>query len=415
MAMEAPLIAADILQWLHDQAVRIDSPTVLIEELGKRLNNIGVPAERITTGIAILHPNVRAESVIWLAGSNQTELRRFMESPDLDAAYQRSPLRVVFVEKRSVRFRIPPQAEANEYNLTDDLRKDGFKDYIALPMPFSDGTTKSLTFATRAEEGFTEAHIRVFETISRPLGLLCELQTLKRTARTLLETYVGRRAGGRVLDGSIKRGDGETISAVVGFADLRRFTELSNELPASELIELLNTYFSAIAVPVEAHGGEVLKFIGDEVMSIFPYFCDETAQEAARQALLASHESVNLMAKLTKKHADGRPKVRAGIALHAGDVFFGNVGSETRLDFTVIGPTVNLASRIAGLSRDLHKDILVSKSIADIIGCEGGYLGNYQVKGFSEPVSVFEPHCDFISPDGALCTESAAFLALENN
>lgn len=413
MSLEAPLIAADVMQWLSADAIDIKDSLMLVGELGRRLNEAKVPVDRITTGITLLHPNVRAESAIWTTDGERA-LRRYLEAENLEASYNNSPLKIVYVEGRAVRVRITPQPEGWEYGIIPDLRADGYTDYIALPMPFSDGSKKALTLATKAPGGFSSAHIAVFETIVRPLGLICELNTLRRTAETVLNTYVGPRAGCKVLNGSIKRGEGELISAVVTFADLRGFTQLSNQLPGDKLIALLNNYFGAIAESVEAHGGEVLKFIGDEVMAIFPYANEVEARDAALRALLAARDAVLKIVDVNANCCEEAPLIRAGIALHAGDVFFGNVGSATRLDFTVVGPVVNLASRIADLAKHLDRDVLVSEAIADLMGCRGKLHGTYYVKGFEDPVSVFSPDVELIGSAGAcseLLTASRAFDA----
>ena len=391
MALEAPLISADIVQWLYSEAVGREDSLAIIEELAQRLRQGGMPVDRITTGILVLHPNVRAEASVW-SSDGARELRRYPASEELDERYYNSPLRVVYEDKRTVRCRIPAQREEGEFGVIDDLRSEGYTDYIALPMPFSDGTIKAVTFASKVEGGFTGAHIGVFESINRPLGLVCELSTLRRTAKTLLDTYVGPRAGRRVLEGTITRGEGDVISAIVSFADLRGFTKLSNELPADMLVAFLNKYFGAMTAAVEAHGGEVLKFIGDEVMAIFPYETQEEATDAARRALMAARETTEKISEINQNNKCAlTPDMSVGIALHAGNVFFGNVGSETRLDFTVIGPVVNLAARIAELAKDLNVEVLVSDAIADIMGCRAGLFGQYQVKGFDDPVSVYSP------------------------
>ena len=414
MTISASLVAAEVMEWLHGDAVRIEDASMLVETLAIRLNDAGVPVDRVTTGISILHPNVRTEGVTWTTDAG-TELRRYMETPESLKAYQSSPFKVVFSESRSVRIRLCGPDPLPDYGIVPELVEAGYSDYMALPLPFSDGSIKGVTFATRVEGGFSSAQLSLFETIARPLALLCELQTLKRMSHTLLDTYVGRRAGARVLAGTVKRGDGETISAVVGFFDLRGFTELSNTLPGDKLVGLLNAYFDAVTRAVEAHDGEVLKFIGDEVMAVFPYGCEESARNAASQALLAAREAGENISAINRTCCETSPELRVGIALHAGDVFFGNVGAETRLDFTVVGPVVNLASRIAGLTRELRQDILVSETIADLMGCHAGALGRYRVKGFVDPVSVFMPPAGSIGADGNWCSDAASVLAREAN
>ncbi|TWI80031.1 adenylate cyclase [Roseibium hamelinense] len=421
MVMEAPLVAADVVQWLYLEAIGMQDSLELIEELAVRLRAGGVPADRISTGIVLLHPNVRAEAAVWTSDGTR-ELNRYPASDELDERYHNSPLKIVYTEGQTVRCPIAAEREEGEFGIIDDLRQDGYSDYIALPMPFSDGTTKALTFATKAPGGFSAGHVGVFESIVKPVGLVCELRTLRRTAETLLDTYVGARAGGRVLNGSIKRGDGEWISAIVSFADLRGFTKLSNELPADKLVLFLNKYFGAMTDAVETHGGEVLKYIGDEVMAIFPYETEEGAVDAARRALMAARETSRRIQDINQHNTCScTPDMRVGISLHAGDVFFGNVGSEKRLDFTVIGPVVNLAARIAELAKDLDKEILVSDAIAGIMGCRKGIFGSYRVKGFEDPVSVYSPELVGDRPEdrcpGAINSleSNSAARALETN
>lgn len=414
MVLEAPLIAADVVQWIYAEAVGRQDSLELIEELANRLRRGGVPVDRITTGIVLLHPNVRAESAVW-DSNGMRELRRYQASEELDERYQNSPLKIVYTEGRTVRCRIPVKAEENEFGIVNDLRAEAYTDYIALPMPFSDGTTKALTFGTKAPGGFSDSHLGVFDSIIRPIATVCELSTLKRTAETLLDTYVGARAGRRVLNGTVQRGDGEFISAIVSFADLRGFTRLSNSLPPDLTVRFLNKYFGAMTAAVEAHGGEVLKFIGDEVMAIFPYETESEASDAALRALLAARETTVRISEINKHNMCIKtPEMNVGIALHAGEVFFGNVGSETRLDFTVIGPVVNMASRIAELAKDLNVQILVSDAIAGIMGCRSGLYGEYQVKGFDDPVSVYSPSLTSEDP-AKWCPEMAALSALEAN
>ena len=414
MVLEAPLLAANVVQWLYSEAVGRQDSLELVEELASHLREGGLPVDRVTTAIMLLHPNVRAESAVW-ESSGTRELRRYLGSEEQDERYHNSPLKAVFTENQPVRCRIAPEPEPDEFTVIPDLRVDGYTDYIALPMPFSDGSTKAVTFATKVPSGFSGAQIGVLESIIRPLGIVCELATLKRTAETLLDTYVGVRAGSKVLNGTVKRGDGEWISAVVSFADLRGFTRISNTLPADKLIRFLNQYFGAMTAAVEAHGGEVLKYIGDEIMAIFPYSNADEAEDAAKRALLAARQTIRSIEDINQANIClETPDLSVGIALHAGDVFFGNVGSETRLDFTVIGPVVNMAARIAELAKDLDLEILVSEDIADIMGCRAGLFGEYQVKGFDDPVRVYSS-ASALRDNASLCPDNTAMRALEAN
>lgn len=414
MALEAPLVAADLVHWLYTDALEHTDSQGLIAALARKLVDHGIAIDRATTAIRILHPLVRAEAAVWTS-DGVDELRRYLVSDDIEEEYEKSPLKVVRDTKATLRCPIPAEPAEDEFGIVPDLRAEGYTDYVALPLHFSDGSIKAMTFATKAKGGFRTSDLHVFESILRPFAMICELKTLRRTAETLLDTYVGPRAGKRVLDGRIERGEGEWISAVVCFVDLRDFTPISNTLPPDKLIPFLNAYFGAVTRSVEAHGGEVLKFIGDEVLAIFPYETAESAKEAAVQALLAARDAT---AAIEAYNADNTcpetPTMKAGIALHAGDVFYGNVGGDSRLDFTVIGPVVNLASRIAELAKDLDARILVTDALADVMRCRSGHFGTYQVKGFADPVNVYSPE---LLPDGDImfCPESAAVLARDVN
>ncbi|TYC64193.1 adenylate/guanylate cyclase domain-containing protein [Rhodobacterales bacterium] len=415
MVLEAPIVAADVVQWLYSDAPHLQGTLDIVSELSERLREGNVPVDRTTTGIWVVHPNVRAEQSVWTS-EGQRELIRYGADTGTDEAYQGSPIERVHETNAAVRVRIEADPEsADQLSFTRELKERGFTDYIALPMPFSDGSIKVASFATKAAGGFTSSHLNVFNSIIRPLALVCELKTLRRTAETVLDTYVGPRAGLKVLDGTTRRGDGEWIKAVVSFADIRGFSRLSNTLPADKIVIFLNKYFGAMTAAVEAHGGEVLKFIGDEVMAIFPYETAEEAKDAAWRALMAARETLQRIEGINgSKNCLVTPDMSVGIALHAGDVFYGNVGSETRLDFTVVGPVVNLASRIAELAKNLERQVLVSDALADIMGCRSGLYGRYEVKGFDDPVSVYSPD---LSRDISMgyCPDNAAERALEEN
>ncbi|MBG6147944.1 adenylate cyclase [Labrenzia sp. EL_142] len=415
MVLEAPIVAADVVQWLYSDASYLNDTLEIVSEMAARLRDGNVPVDRATTGIWVVHPNVRAEASVW-ASDGTKELRLYTADNSSDEDYQSSPIQRVHQTNQAVRVRISERPEeAEEFPVAIDLREEGYTDYIALPMPFSDGSVKVASFATKAPSGFRSGHISVFESLIRPLALVCELKTLRRTAETVLDTYVGPRAGSKVLDGTTRRGQGEWIKAVVSFADIRGFTRLSNTLPADMIVNFLNKYFGAMTAAVEAHGGEVLKFIGDEVMAIFPYETEEEARDAARRALLAARDTLGRIDEINRSNKCAQtPDLSVGIALHAGDVFYGNVGSETRLDFTVVGPVVNLAARIAELAKDLHREVLVSDALSDIMGCRSGLFGRYQVKGFDDPVSVYSP--DLLRGDKlGYCPDNTATLARDTN
>jgi len=228
----------------------------------------------------------------------------------------------------------------------------------------------------------------LFEAMTPAVAVNLEIQALRRMARTLLDTYVGRQVGGRVLAGQIRRGMGETINAVIWLSDLRGFTSLSESSLRDELIEMLNRYFGPMCDAVEANGGEVLKFIGDAMLAIFPVEPD--AAQACLSALAAARAAEAAIAKENRERAaDGRPQIRYGLALHVGDVMYGNIGGDARLDFTVIGPAVNLTSRIESMCKSLDRSPLLSAEFARVSGVGAELLGEFALKGVGAEQQIY--------------------------
>ncbi len=382
--------AAPLMDWLRADAIRLPDTSTIIETLLEGLNNLDVDVYRISTGVTILHPNIRAESILCERGK-PAERRLYSTSPKLDEMYDNSPMKIVYSEGRAVRVRIGPDPQPGEFGIIPDLRADGATDYVAMPMPFSDGSIKGVTFATKAPDGFSDEDLEIIYALGDPLGIAFEIHTNRRSAETLLDLYVGRYAGKRVLEGEIQRGQGETIDAVITFTDLRNFTRLSNEFGDETVIDLLNEYFGIVTRHVDNHDGEVLKFIGDAVLSIFPYWCDQTARDATERAIKAVIGAHREVERLTVTEGEAIRPIRCGTALHIGDVYYGNVGGESRLDFTVIGSTVNLASRIESLTKVVGKPILVSSEFArrSMVALES--VGAYELDGFEGYTTVFSP------------------------
>ena len=365
----------------------MDDPVLSVSQLAEQIVAAGIPIFRMTTGVPVLHPNVRSISVLWEAGG-ETTVRQYTGQIGYESVFLNSPLYVVYTTGVTERVEIPPEPVEGEYGIVEDMRAIGATDYVAIPMRFSDRSNKALTFATQRPGGFETRHIEALESITTQIAPVLEIHTQRRMAETILDTYVGPTAGRRVLNGEIQRGDGEAIQAIIWFSDLMGFTELSNSIPGPRLVDLLNRYFGAVAGAVETGGGEVLKFIGDAVLAIFPYSDGSQGRSVAGAALAATRQA---LAELKTAFADDEPALRCGVALHAGEVFYGNVGGENRLDFTVIGPAVNLASRIEGKTRELGFDVLVSADFAELNGGGGRSLGRHVLKGIDGEVEIFVP------------------------
>jgi adenylate cyclase len=382
---------APLLGWLEGPGRRLIETEAFVEALGEQLVEIGLPIDRITTGIPMLHPQIASSSVVWeparLAHERQWQMTSLTRS-----MYERSPLYVVYRGDGPVRVRVASTAEPGEYGIIQDLRDESFSDYIALPAPFSDGTIKAMTFATRQEGGFKDAEIAALQVLMPHFAYLLEIQTLRRTARVLLDTYVGRISGQRVLQGQIKRGQGEDLRAIIWFSDLRGFTELSDALSNEALIALLNDYFGALTRAVEEQQGETLKFIGDAMLAIYPIATASSGRKAAQRALASARSAQARIAEinLARKSSD-QAIIQWGLALHVGEVHYGNIGGETRLDFTVIGPAVNLAARLQSLSARLGEGCVISDDFAALLRdrSELRDLGAHALKGIADERQVF--------------------------
>ncbi|WP_350334653.1 adenylate/guanylate cyclase domain-containing protein [Coralliovum pocilloporae] len=376
--------------WLRTRGRFLTHRSVFVEELADILLKAGFPIYRLTTGIPILHPSIRAETALWVEGVGG-DVHFHGTGSDLEEIYRRSPLYQVYEFGKFVHVPVTPEKVDGEFGILEDIRADGATDYMAVPIQFSDASYKAITMATRSPEGFTQAMIESAHEIADELAPVLELQTTQRLAKTLLDVYVGHQTGERVLKGEIKRGEGEVLRAAVWFSDLRGFTDLSNRLDGTELLDVLNTYFDVVTRSVEEHGGEVLKFIGDAVLAIFPFHPIPEECDASDRALAAACMAFKeLNAVNEQRDVDARDRIETGIGLHMGDVFYGNVGSSGRLDFTVIGPAVNLASRIQALCRDLDQTILVSEQLASKSQkFQLSEKGCFSFKGFNDQHRVF--------------------------
>ncbi len=382
---------AELTSWLISEARLIGDTEALDLAIVTRLCDAGLPISRYTTGVPSLHPNVDSFSTLWEQGKGLT-IRQFRIDPDNPQVLSGSPIFVAYQEGRTTRCRLEDPPEVDEYEIVAELRQQGLTDYVVIALPFSDGSNKAMSFATDRPGGFTDDDVAILEGLRAALGATIEVRYLRHLAGTLMDTYVGPVAGRRVLEGAIRRGSGETISAAIWFCDLKGFTTLSETLADQVLIDLLNGYFDAVTQAIESEGGEILKFIGDAVLAIFQPGDGDDAAAAARALAAANDALARIQAANAERIAAGAPAIECGIALHVGDVLYGNVGGANRLDFTVIGRAVNLASRIESLTRELERPVLVSDAFAAAHGGDFEDLGSFALKGIAEERRVYAPH-----------------------
>jgi adenylate cyclase len=380
---------AAIVEWLVDGARTARRPQDVLAGLCDRLLACGLPLHRVAVFVTTLHPDVMGQRFLWRQGGDVviTEAPYAMLETE---TYHRSPVRTVFATAQPIRLRIEQPDCPQHYGIVEELRAEGVSDYLIQPLPFTSGDVRAISWTTTRPGGFDDADLAALDAVCRPLARLVEIYALRRIATNLLDTYVGRHAGERILQGRIRRGDIERIEAVIMLTDLRDFTTLSAQLPGDQVIGLLNSYFDCVVPPIEAHGAEVLKFIGDGLLAIFAVSGDIGA--ACRAALAVSEEArAGIAAANAERQTAGEPLLRHAMALHVGSVLYGNIGSAKRLDFTTIGPAVNLTARLETLARDLGRDLLVSARFAAHSPETLVSLGTFELRGIRAPQEVFAP------------------------
>ena len=383
---------SDVLHWLTNDTRDERFLDNIFAELCLRLQRAGVPVKRATLHLMIVHPQWLGSRIMWADGMREAELRRVDYDVRERSDYIDSPANELHDGAAEVRENLERDpALSRKHAFYDRMRAKGLTDYVAWPLYHTLGKRHIVTFATGQPGGFDDAHIAGLLRLLPVLALVSEIRMKNRLARTLLETYVGSHASELVLAGATRRGSGTTVRAAIMICDLRDFTRISDNWPRDDVIDLLNGYFDAMSEPVARHGGEILKFIGDGLLAIFPL----SNASACANLLHAVAEARRAMINLNQKNGEtGREPLNYGIGIHVGDVMYGNIGSRTRLDFTVIGPAVNLVSRLEAFTKQLGKTVLLSRAFADFVESDFDLerVGEYPVRGFSDPIELFAYH-----------------------
>jgi len=375
-------------EWLIDGARSAKEADAVLNQLCDRLAEAGLPLARVGIFVRTLHPQLLGRSFIWSQGRGavtNTAPAEFVAS----AEYLTSPIARVYDTRQPLRRHLCDADCPIDFPILAQFRAEGMTDYIAAPLFFSNGEVHGTTWTTRRPGGFAEDDIAAIEAILPPLARVAEVRALRRIAASLLDTYVGHHAGGRILSGQIHRGDTERIQAAIWLSDMRGFTARADRLPPETLIGLLNAYFDCQVPAILAQGGEVLKFMGDGLLAIFDIAGDQARKEATcARALAAAREAREKIGALGNAGLETEP-VRFGLALHLGEVLYGNIGGASRLDFTCIGPAVNLAARLEKLTSRLGRSILASEDFAGHCMGELAALGEFTLPGFAAAHRVF--------------------------
>ena len=388
-----------LVESLLETATRSDDPADLIDLACTGMTELGLPLWRLSVGMQTIDPTVRAVSYVWLRDQGLSrQTTPYQPGPDGDLPFRRSP--IYALAKRELdrhHWRLDRGEGCEELLLLAELRAEGATSYAMHIVRFGGEIASAvpgvaIAIATDRPGGFAESDLATFAALMPALGLASYRYMLARVSAAILGVYLGERTARRVLAGEIRRGTGRAIEAAILLADLRGFTSLAGREPPARVVAWLDQHLEAVGETVAAHDGEVLKFLGDGLLAVFP--ADETATsdaDACRRALAAAEQALAATATLNAdRRAKGEPELALDVVLHYGEVVYGNVGAARRLDFTVIGPTVNEASRMEALCAELGRALLLSGAFAARCGREAMSLGKFQLRGCEGEREVFE-------------------------
>lgn len=385
------------VDWLVERGLDNAGVPELLAGLCRGLNAGGIAVDRAGCAILPLHPQIVSQEVTWHSDDDTATTRLYtpelMEDPD----NRRGPYFELALNRTSYR-RFPLRGDTDgDTPLLGRLRAEGYMEYFgffhatggAAVSPFARrmGLIPCVvgSFATRRAGGFDAAETACLQAVSKTLALAAKARSNFETGSRFLDLYVGHRCGSQVLDGRIRRGESDRISCGIWFCDLRQSSRMVAQLPLDGYVTLLNRYFDVTVGAVMREGGEVLKFIGDAVMGVFYSECPDSDREMRERALAATVRTLNDIRTL-------RPEpIEVGIALHVGEVMYGNVGTDERLDFTVIGRAVNEAARLQGLSKQLGYPVLASAAFVEPLRGRFDFVGAYPVAGFDDMLETYVP------------------------
>jgi len=378
-----------ILDWLMRGTHCRPNIEDIFTELCKKLLAAGLPLARASLHFRVHHPQWVGTRIIWNRGSSAAELQTVGYHVEGTPEFLDSPLRDITLGAGPIRQRLDAvETGIRHYSFFTELKAAGMSDYLALPLDHTLGKRHLVSFASDAMPGFADEHIDMMGNILPALALVSEIRVKNQLARTLLETYVGPHASEQILEGATTRGSGATVGAAIILCDLRNFTALSHSRPRDLVIELLNGYFDAVAEPIEKYGGEILKFMGDGLLAAFPL----SDSRACSNLLRAICEARSAIGRLNDSvRSSGLEPLEYGMGVHVGDVMYGNIGSRSRLDFTVIGAVVNVASRLEGLTKTVQRPVLFSEAFVKLAGCQDVLenMGEHHLRGLGDPIGVF--------------------------
>ena len=374
--------------WMMTEGRCSNDPVKVVSRFCDTLIGAGVPLWRVNIGQRFANPLLIAWGVVWTPEG--TESYEVTHARMLTDGYIGSAFEYILANQRPLHKSLRNLDPETDHLSYLEFAEAGGTDYYATLMDYGDGSQHGCTFASQAPDGFSSAHLDMIEAAKPGLACAMEPVTMRKSSKSLLRTYLGDGPSDAVWNGSIQRGERTTLEAVVMFSDLRGFTALSDTAGESAVFEALDGYFDVVVQSVEEHGGDVLKFMGDGILSIFPISSDETRTAHCKQAVQAAQGALAGLAQLNAARAgDGKPSLDIGIGINVGQVSYGNIGSPGRLDFTVLGGAVNLASRIESMTKTVGHRVLVTRAIAEADPSQFMACGAHAVRGVAQAVDLF--------------------------
>lgn len=388
----------EIADWLMDQALGKVHLETLSEQFFNRLYAAGIPVCRGHITFDTLHPLIAAISMEWNRGKGiETNYHPHVTAKNTEA-WRNSPFYALMESDMTfLRRHLVGEEALLDFPVLEELKQAGGTDYLAYLVPFgeqsSDGGIVG-SWMTDRPSGFSDRDIKSLLRLQKRLAVAYKIGIREQISENIVTAYLGRSAGQKVMNGSIKRGDGEDIHAVIWFCDLRSSVKLANALPRGEFLTLLNSFLECMAGAVLENGGEVLRFVGDAALAIFTIegggsqACQ--APEACKNALAAATDAATRIAALNQQRLEGgEPALEYGLGLHIGDVLYGNIGSPERIEFTVVGAAANMAARIESQCKVLHRPLLISSEFAGQFPGRLKSVGHHRLDGIEEKQELF--------------------------
>ncbi|MEM8796295.1 MAG: adenylate/guanylate cyclase domain-containing protein [Pseudomonadota bacterium] len=379
---------AELNQWMMTKGRCSGDPVSVVSHFCSALIDAGVPLWRVNIGQRFANPLLIAWGIVWTEGS--TETYDVTHARLLTDGYVGSAFEYVLQNQRPLHKSLRGLDSEKDHVSYLEFAEAGGTDYYATLLEYGDGSRHGCTFATKAPDGFAPEHLAMIEAAKPGLSCALEPVTMRKSTQSLLRAYLGNGPSDAVWNGTIQRGEHKTLEAVVMFSDLRGFTALSESSTEEDILIALDDYFELVVQSVEENGGDVLKFMGDGILSVFVITDDEDRDHMCRQATFAARSVLERLATLNRARTGaGRLQLDLGIGINSGQVSYGNIGSPGRLDFTVLGHAVNTASRMERLTKTVGKRVLATSPVADAAPELFTVLGCYEVRGISEPIKIF--------------------------